>query len=72
MYHHHMTMDPLDDFKILRAREFAGNYILLCHVPRSVTPWVTWISSTIDGQSRYSGHYYFDVESAQIDFDARL
>lgn len=68
-----MTMDPLDDFKILRAREFAGNYILLCHIPKSVTPWVTWISPTIDGkQSRHSGHYHFDAESAQTDFDTRL
>ena len=64
--------NPVDNFKIVKARESWDGYVLLCHIPESVTPWVTWHSPTIDGsQSRYWGHYHFDVESAQQDFDTR-
>lgn len=67
-----MTQDPLNNYKIVKAREFAGNYVLLCYVPESITPWVTWISPTIDGKAvRHSGHYYFDSESAKLDFESR-
>lgn len=64
----------MDDFEILKARKINGSpdWFLLCHVPSSVTPWVTWRSSTMDGkENRFWGHYFFERDEAFRDFDER-
>lgn len=64
----------MDDFKVLMAKTIKGSddWYLLCHVPGSYQPWVTWRSSTMDGKGgRFYGHYYGTESEARSDFDSR-
>lgn len=64
----------MDNFEILATRKIDGTneWFLLCHVPGSATPWVTWRSSTMDGkENRFWGHYHFVEEEARQDFAER-
>lgn len=65
----------MDEFQIIKAKSIGnfGEYILLCHIPGNVTPWVTWRSNSIDGKDRYWGHYFYEgqEELARQDFEDR-
>ena len=64
----------MDDIEILKAKRSGDVYIILAHIPdNAVTPWATWLSTTITGEKRWSGRYFFDDEEqhAHDDFDYR-
>ncbi|NBT36463.1 MAG: hypothetical protein EBT03_13170 [Betaproteobacteria bacterium] len=63
----------MDNFKIYSARRIRDSeeWYLLCHVPQSVTPWVTWRSNSMTGTERYWGHYFNSEDAARADFAER-
>ena len=66
--------DDIMKFKVLKAKLRGNQYIVLCNLPENtVTPWVTWIATTANGDDVHCGHYFYENEEARAhaDFDAR-
>jgi hypothetical protein len=61
------------EYNLIASRRYNANeYVILCELPGTFHPWVTWRSDTPDGSGeRYWGHYFKDVSNAAEDFKNR-
>lgn len=68
-----MKRTILKESKVIHESGMLPSCVVLCHIPDSVQPFVTWIMAwREDGvSSTFWGHYFNDIDSALVDFNER-